>query len=987
MTSENTDSERWRVSRRNYVRGLAGMTALAALGTRATGTIPDSSVTPVGNGSYATEMPDDSNITADYANPPSTSEVYTTANASGPIPTNDWWTTIALGTNGDPHGQGAVVGLPYYADTNARGLTVQYPTDWFGNPADQGFLKMDYLNTPQLTIGNTNQSSYAQSAADDWGDWHVRTTWGEGTGAAMDVTMARGCPLFFVEYGGGNASLTFETKDSRPSNVVLADDANVSVWANRGNVLGVSVDGITADNYTKHYGIFAPADTSWSGTGTSTLTSSLNGQGYLTVALLPEASTSVLDLFETYAYNFVRGTSVDWTYTDTDSNGNVVSSVRSTFSFQTEEKAESTAGDNETLTCLFPHQWKHSSAPLTDYSYFSPRGTLKLLAGASFETEMTYPGILPFLNDEGTYDTGTLAGYVDRLESNALWQNGTGSNTNTYWTGKDYNRNWQVIPITQQVGDTAARDFFLNGIKDRLGAWLTAKDTSHNTAEEEELFYYHDTVGSLIGFPDGFGSASILNDHHFHYGYFVNAAAEIARMDEQWVSEYGAMVDLLVREYANWEHASGATPSGTLPKESPKDAFPFMRNFDPYGGHSFAGGDDAAADGNNQESSSEAVNAYAGMIKWAEMTDNTAMRDAAIAAYTHEVNAIWDYWFDPNHDSFPATWGDTTSSGDACNDANAPPWGAPDFNYASIVWSTGYDHHVFWGPLDTVEIFGINWLPINGHSLYLGWDQTYARENWNDMTRTRELETTCKSGVGAPDTDFLGGWKTAAWGYRSLHDASNAVSLMEAELPLDDSGGGGSSTPFTYHWVHNMDALGTVDTSIVADVSMFAVFDNGGSKTYIAYNPTDSTTTVTFSDGFSMDVPANAQKTSTGSVTSGLAGGSNGGGGGDCTSNYSGTAGDGWSLTATDSTSANETVWEFEPSNTAGWVDIQFYEDANGDGSKEWVGYRMDDTDGDNVHTHTRSNAGDGGSIDVRFVWDNGSGSQYMSSTQTHTYC
>lgn len=522
MTSENTNSKREKLSRRNYVKALAGMAGLACASTNnASGTIPRSDIVSIGSGSYSTVLPDDSAITADYAAPPSAKEVHTTANASGPIPTNDWWTSIVLGTNGDPHGRGAVVGLPYYAEANTRGLTVQYPSDWFGDPPEQGFLKMDYLNTPQLTIGNAAVNDYAESAADDWGDWHVRARWGDGTATAMDVTMARGCPLFFIEYDGGDARLTFETKDSTPSNVVPVDDTNVSVWAERDNVLGVSVDGITADGYTKQYGIFAPANSSWSGTGTATLTSALNDQGYLTVALLPEAGSDVLDLFETYAYNIIRDTSVDWTYVDTDPDGTPVSSVRSTFSFHTEEKAESTTGDNEVLTCLFPHQWKHSDDPLTDYTYFSPRGTLKLFAGSSFGTTMTYPGILPFLSDEGNYDTETLSGYVDRLESSALWQNASGSDTNTYWTGKDYNRNWQAIPIAQQVGDTVARDHFLNGIEDRLGSWLTVEDTGYDTVEEEELFYYHDTVGSLIGYPDGFGSASILNDHHFHYQYLT----------------------------------------------------------------------------------------------------------------------------------------------------------------------------------------------------------------------------------------------------------------------------------------------------------------------------------------------------------------------------------------------------------------------------------------------------------------------------------
>ena len=47
-------------------------------------------------------------------------------------------------------------------------------------------------------------------------------------------------------------------------------------------------------------------------------------------------------------------------------------------------------------------------------------------------------------------------------------------------------------------------------------------------------------------------------------------------------------------------------------------AFPFLRNFDPYEGHSWASGVGLGDAGNNQEPSSEAVNAWAGLILWGE---------------------------------------------------------------------------------------------------------------------------------------------------------------------------------------------------------------------------------------------------------------------------------------------------------------------------------------------------------------------------------
>jgi len=64
----------------------------------------------------------------------------------------------------------------------------------------------------------------------------------------------------------------------------------------------------------------------------------------------------------------------------------------------------------------------------------------------------------------------------------------------------------------------------------------------------------------------------------------------------------GAMVELLIKDIANWDRND--------------TRFPFLRNFDPYEGHSWASGHAGFADGNNQESSSEAINAWQAIILW-----------------------------------------------------------------------------------------------------------------------------------------------------------------------------------------------------------------------------------------------------------------------------------------------------------------------------------------------------------------------------------
>lgn len=62
------------------------------------------------------------------------------------------------------------------------------------------------------------------------------------------------------------------------------------------------------------------------------------------------------------------------------------------------------------------------------------------------------------------------------------------------------------------------------------------------------------------------------------------------------------MINLLVRDAAN--------PSRT------DSMFPFLRNFSPYGGHSWANGFSTEPFGNDQESTSESMQFNSALIHW-----------------------------------------------------------------------------------------------------------------------------------------------------------------------------------------------------------------------------------------------------------------------------------------------------------------------------------------------------------------------------------
>ncbi|KAH0544374.1 hypothetical protein FGG08_001515 [Glutinoglossum americanum] len=106
---------------------------------------------------------------------------------------------------------------------------------------------------------------------------------------------------------------------------------------------------------------------------------------------------------------------------------------------------------------------------------------------------------------------------------------------------------------------------------------------------------------------------SYYNDHHFHWGYFIHAAAIIGYLDPSWLDANRDWVNTLVRD------EKAANPS------EQDEYFPFSRSFDWYHGHSWAKGVFESADGKDEESSSEdALFAYA-IKMWGKTSGDRSM--------------------------------------------------------------------------------------------------------------------------------------------------------------------------------------------------------------------------------------------------------------------------------------------------------------------------------------------------------------------------
>lgn len=471
--------------------------------------------------------------------------------------------------------------------------------------------------------------------------------------------------------------------------------------------------------------------------------------------------------------------------------------LSSTYQYETVLKDSAAGNINETISALYRHQWLNVNEQLTTHSYVSPRGDMKVFYGNTFSTSLKFQGVLPALPNQGDYNPDILSGLVADVTNESL---GVGP---SYENGKAMARFANLVHIADQMGLTEERDYFLSALKTRLEDWFTAGG--------EQEYSYNSDWDVLTGYPSGYGADNQVNDHHFHMSYAIVSAATIAQYDSAWASQeqWGGMVNMLIRDANNWNRDD--------------DLLPFLRSYDVYAGHSWAAGHGDFAEGNNQESSSESMNFASSVILWGEATGQTEIRDMGIFLYATETTAVEQYWFDVDEEVFPENY---------------------PHNAIGMVWGSKGVHATWFGG-DPEFVHGINLLPITSGSLYLGRHPEYVKANYEEVVAERS---------GQPQV-----WKDIFWQFLAMADANQALTYYLSDPAYEAFDG--ESRAHTMHWLYNMKKMGQVDVSVTADIPTYAVFKKGEEKTYIAYNAGATEHLVSFSDGYTMSVPAGAMST------------------------------------------------------------------------------------------------------------------------------
>lgn len=718
---------------------------------------------PVGAGSYASFPPASA---GGVASGTATQSLYVVAGNTRPVPSNKWWTDLVVHQYA-----GFLWAYPLTVSADAQGINIYNP-DWGVYDGGHAFMGVNYRPVSPISIRGETFAP-ADARASNWGDWTVAFRMQESVSKRMEVTIGQGLPFVWIEFTGVNPRIV-----SGASATYFKADGSAQTFPVTTNQLGITYAG-------RHFGIFAPDDTTFTlENDTLAVAFTNNAATYLIVGALPAKSN--LTYFAQYAYAVPTNSTMNWSYNP------AAGAVTTDWHLATRVLK---GLETQTIQGWIPHHYRRTSNNLAfnGITYSTVRGPMKCTTGTDFQIVYPFNGILPTLpapvtlSEPNPFSAMRMNSYIAGVAGN------TGIAGETYAGGQDMLRFAQHMTYAHEL----ARPEFAtlaNTARSALVDWYTY------SASDGRYFAFYPSWKALTGFPASYGSDQ-FNDHHFHYGYFTHATALVGMYDQNFLNSYGPMARLVAKEYANWDRSD--------------TNFPFLRTFDIWGGHSDASGFSSDVKGNNQESSSEAMQSWGGLFLLGSMLGDDAMRAAGAMGYAIEAEGVRQYWFNFSKFSNAA-------------DSNWPT------SYSKIVvgilWDSGQEYQTYFGA-DPLFIHGIQWVPPSPMLSYLAEDPAFARQDFNNMLAERGSVSV--SGMSAQ-------WGNYALSYAAQFDPVYAVAQMDQLWAANDAiATDPKYAGVTYYQAHALRRLGVQQAQFHCDVPTSAVFYNSNTTQYsfIAYNP------------------------------------------------------------------------------------------------------------------------------------------------------
>ncbi len=338
----------------------------------------------------------------------------------------------------------------------------------------------------------------------------------------------------------------------------------------------------------------------------------------------------------------------------------VKNEIQTTLQFLT-ETSENTA------IALMPHQTHNATEELKILGHYETAvGELSLIMGKQITVSVPTPELpLTFKAVTNATSRERIIAAISEDTARILKEPAP---TGVYFRGTYVGALATVAQLAELYGLNTERDSALQKLEEVLKDQFEKSSYSN----EKKMF-----LASNPEFGHEFGS-----DHHFHWGYYIRAAAVLSSFKPEIRHDISAKVEMMISDIAENERTS--------------TMYPYLRTFSPYESHSWADGRGFFADGNNQESTSEALNAWYGVALWGSVTKNPAYKDLGTWLFSQELIGTKTYWFGENN-PFPSEY---------------------THPIASIVWG-GKRDFATWFSGQAMHVYGIQFLPITPASTYL----------------------------------------------------------------------------------------------------------------------------------------------------------------------------------------------------------------------------------------------------------------------------
>ncbi len=662
-----------------------------------------------------------------------------------------------------------------------------------------GFIMCDdivFSNSTYSGTGYPTDFAPKNSNVYDWTDLGFTFRNEDAAGRIMDVTLVHGVPFTWIEL----------------TNLIpiLKPGATSKIYDSTGNEVAafpVLLNACTMEFGGRIYGIHLPSGSKlYKSKGEDfQIEIPSGGPQYLVISALP--TRSLLATYDTYARNKPTNTTYSWDYQIAAGN------ISTEFKLETKNLHTAVTG-GQTLMAFLPHHYRNTTSNLSFISaadYQVILGKMHTAIGNDFTINYKFSGLPPYL-PEPLDMTALQKQRLNTMLSTRAAASG-GMNGNTYAKGLGEQSN--LMLMAKAVSNSGFSTLKTN-LKNELIDWLTY-DTAEAT-KKQYFFAKYPNYGAIIGFPPGYGSQG-FNDLHFHYGYFAVGASRLMMVDDDFKKNYSGMVKLVTKSFANWKHY----PEGG-------EYLPFLRTFDPYLGHSMAGGTGDGG-GNNQESTSEAVHSWFGIYSLGVQLNDPEIINLGAMGYLLETTAAREYWMDMYSENLPAAYGK---------------------KYVGILktnelgWGTFFSGDPGW-------MLGIQAVPCDFFYHYLGQDSTKMRSVWNAMIADRNTNLYDPDGNGpltpipfSPTSDMFQnvlGMGSYLGGYHvnmiNTFDPKVASQFADS-LYLQGGAWNNDVNSTTNYYISNATlTYGTPAEGYHTSIASGAVYKNKkGELTYLLYNPT-----------------------------------------------------------------------------------------------------------------------------------------------------